>query len=58
MLMPGARSAMWDWWFSWHGCDSLRSKLWHPRGHVHTVWGLGLSQSPVIPTNAWRHAPT
>ena len=37
MLMPGARSAMWDWWFAWHGSDSLGSKLWHPRGHVHTV---------------------
>ena len=38
-LMPGVTPAMWDWWFAWHGSDSLRYKLWHPRAHVHAVWG-------------------
>ena len=36
--MPGATPAMWSWWFGWHGCDSRRYKLWHPRAHVSARW--------------------
>lgn len=43
MLMPGARSAMWDRWFAWHGSDSLRSKLWNPPGPRSCRLGLGRS---------------
>jgi hypothetical protein len=32
--MPGVSSAMWDWWFSWHGYTSERYQLWHPNDHV------------------------
>ncbi|CAN5149813.1 hypothetical protein BH11ACT7_BH11ACT7_28640 [soil metagenome] len=36
--MPGVTAAMWDWWFGWHGSDSRRYKLWHPRAHVSARW--------------------
>lgn len=36
--MPGVSPAMWDWWFGWHGSDSRRYKLWHPRAHVSAEW--------------------
>jgi hypothetical protein len=36
--MPGVTPAMWDWWFGWHGSDSRRYKLWHPRAHVSAHW--------------------
>ena len=36
--MPGVTTAMWDWWFGWHGSDSRRYKLWHPRAHVAARW--------------------
>ncbi|MDH6243440.1 hypothetical protein [Mycobacterium sp. OTB74] len=39
--MPGVTPAMWDWWFGWHGCDSRRYKLWHPRAHVSAQWRDG-----------------
>lgn len=29
--MPGVTPAMWAWWFGWHGSDTRRYKLWHPR---------------------------
>jgi DAPG hydrolase PhiG domain len=32
---------MWEWWFGWHGCDSRRYKLWHPRAHVSAAWQDG-----------------
>lgn len=39
--MPGVTPAMWDWWFGWHGSDSRRYKLWHPRAHVAARWDDG-----------------
>ena len=36
--MPGVTPEMWDWWFGWHGSDSLRYKLWHPRAHLRAAW--------------------
>jgi hypothetical protein len=36
--MPGVTPAMRDWWFGWHGSDSRRYKLWHPRAHVSAQW--------------------
>jgi hypothetical protein len=39
--MPGVTPAMWDWWFGWHGSDSRRYKLWHPRAHVSARWRDG-----------------
>jgi hypothetical protein len=36
--MPGVTPAMWDWWFGWHGSDSRRYKLWHPRAHASARW--------------------
>ena len=36
--MPGVEPAMWAWWFGWHGTDSRRYKLWHPRAHVSAHW--------------------
>jgi hypothetical protein len=39
--MPGVTPAMWSWWFGWHGCDSRRYKLWHPRSHLSAEWQDG-----------------
>ncbi len=39
--MPGVTPAMWAWWFGWHGSDSRRYKLWHPRAHVSAKWSDG-----------------
>lgn len=36
--MPGVTPPMWSWWFGWHGSDSRRYKLWHPRAHVSARW--------------------
>jgi len=39
--MPDVTPAMWEWWFGWHGSDSRRYKLWHPRAHVSARWSDG-----------------
>ncbi len=39
--MPGVTPQMWTWWFGWHGSDSRRYKLWHPRAHVSARWSDG-----------------
>ncbi len=39
--MAGVTPAMWSWWFGWHGSDSRRYKLWHPRAHVWAAWQDG-----------------
>ena len=39
--MPGVTPVMWSWWFGWHGNDSRRYKLWHPRAHVSAAWKDG-----------------
>ncbi|UXA13791.1 hypothetical protein KXD97_08425 [Mycobacterium sp. SMC-8] len=39
--MPGVAPGMWAWWFGWHGSDSRRYKLWHPRAHVAARWADG-----------------
>jgi hypothetical protein len=39
--MPGVTPAMWAWWFGWHGCDTRRYKLWHPRAHLSAAWEDG-----------------
>jgi hypothetical protein len=39
--MPGVSPAMWAWWFGWHGCDTRRYKLWHPRAHLFAAWKDG-----------------
>ena len=36
--MPGVTPAMWDWWFGWHGSETTRYKLWHPRAHASARW--------------------
>ncbi|MEI8163251.1 MAG: hypothetical protein WCI19_08950 [Betaproteobacteria bacterium] len=39
--MPNVTPAMWDWWFAWHGSDTQRYKLWHPRAHIDVYWSDG-----------------
>ncbi|MCV7032096.1 DAPG hydrolase family protein [Mycobacterium sherrisii] len=39
--MPGITPAMWSWWFGWHGSDTRRYKLWHPRAHLSAAWKDG-----------------
>ncbi|WP_156686960.1 DAPG hydrolase family protein [Mycobacterium sp. Marseille-P9652] len=39
--MPGVTPPMWAWWFGWHGCDTRRYKLWHPRAHLSAAWRDG-----------------
>ncbi|MFG2195936.1 DAPG hydrolase family protein [Streptomyces sp. NPDC048639] len=36
--MPEVTPSMWDWWFGWHGDDTRKYKLWHPRAHVFAQW--------------------
>jgi hypothetical protein len=36
--MPGVTGEMIDWWFAWHGEDSARYQLWHPRDHLCARW--------------------
>ncbi len=37
--MPGVTSEMINWWFAWHGLESLRYKIWDPDDHfaVHVL---------------------
>lgn len=44
--MPRVTPAMWDWWFSWHGSDSRRYKLWYPNAHLYAGWRDGLTENP------------
>lgn len=46
--MPGVSPQMWDWWFGWHGSDSRRYKLWHPRAHVSARWRDHLGDGPYV----------
>ncbi|BBX96433.1 DAPG hydrolase family protein [Mycobacterium lacus] len=39
--MPGVTPRMWSWWFGWHGSDTRRYKLWHPRAHLSAAWKDG-----------------
>lgn len=39
--MPGVTAQMWAWWFGWHGSDTRRYKLWHPRAHASARWADG-----------------
>jgi hypothetical protein len=32
--MPGVTSEMINWWFAWHGLESLRYKIWDPDEHL------------------------
>lgn len=36
--MPRVSPEMWHWWFGWHGCESNRYKLWHPKAHLCAEW--------------------
>ena len=31
--MPDVTTEMFDWWFAWHGLDSLRYQIWNPEDH-------------------------
>lgn len=31
--MPGVTLEMLEWWFAWHGMESLRYKIWDPNDH-------------------------
>lgn len=33
--MPGVTAEMFDWWFAWHGLNSLRYKIWDPDEHYY-----------------------
>jgi hypothetical protein len=46
--MPGVTPQMWAWWFGWHGSDSLRYKLWHPRAHVSAQWSDGAGDGSYV----------
>ncbi|MEQ0576022.1 hypothetical protein ABLN97_20265, partial [Mycobacterium tuberculosis] len=39
--MPGVTPGMWAWWSGWHGSDTRRYKLWHPRAHLSARWKDG-----------------
>lgn len=33
--MPGVTPEMWDWWFAWHGLDSMRYIIWDKEDHYY-----------------------
>lgn len=33
--MPGVTPEMFDWWFAWHGLNSMRYKIWDPDDHYY-----------------------
>lgn len=33
--MPGVTPEMFDWWFAWHGLDSIRYKIWDKDDHYY-----------------------
>ncbi|MEL6846782.1 MAG: hypothetical protein AAFP02_26560, partial [Bacteroidota bacterium] len=39
--MPNTTPQMWDWWFGWHGSETARYKLWHPKAHLSAKWEDG-----------------
>jgi hypothetical protein len=46
--MPDVLPKMWDWWFGWHGSDSARYKLWHPKAHLSARWSDGADNEAYI----------
>ncbi|SPM36759.1 hypothetical protein BN1232_02898 [Mycobacterium rhizamassiliense] len=53
--MPGVTPAMWSWWFGWHGCDTRRYKLWHPRAHLSAAWKDGSKDGDARREGAQRY---
>lgn len=45
--LPGVTAKMIEWWFGWHGCESARYRLWHPKDHKESRW-----KSPAPSENA------
>lgn len=45
--MPRVKAAMWDWWFSWHGSQSQRYKLWCPEAHFIAHWADDKGDEPL-----------
>ncbi len=35
LYMPGVTPEMFDWWFAWHGLDTLRYKIWDREDHMY-----------------------
>lgn len=35
LFMPGVTPEMFDWWFAWHGLDTLRYKIWDKEDHLY-----------------------
>lgn len=33
--MPGVKPEMFDWWFAWHGVNSMRYKIWDKDDHYY-----------------------
>lgn len=50
--MPNVTPAMWDWWFSWHGSQDRRYKLWHPQAHFSAHWEDGRTDNCYIGRNS------
>lgn len=42
--MPGVTGEMLDWWFVWHGLESLRYKIWNPDEHFDVRVAEGLDR--------------
>lgn len=53
--MPGVTPRMWSWWFGWHGSDTRRYKLWHPRAHLSAYWKDGAKDQDAAREGARRY---
>jgi hypothetical protein len=52
--MPGVTGEMIDWWFAWHGEESARYQLWHPRDHISAHWRTPVSCAAGSDRTQWQ----
>ena len=52
--MPGVTLEMLEWWFAWHGIESLRYKIWDPNDHYLARVSPAHLKRRLDPTLSWR----
>ena len=52
--MPGVTLEMIEWWFAWHGLESLRYQIWDPNDHYLARVSPDHRQRRLDPALSWR----
>ena len=52
--MPGVTLEMIEWWFAWHGLESLRYKIWDPNDHYTAHVTQRQWERRLNPELSWR----